>query len=170
MAESGVFLDYHGQPDFMVLDSLLLKLKKTREFKDLHITIRKRTYSIFVECVENIIRHSILKNSDDHSVLPYVSVRNENDRIIISAGNPIPLESRAKLIQKLNIINNMDVAELRKFHELIINREPVQGEYGAGLGFICMAFKSRNKLQYSFHPLNAGYLFFELQITLINKL
>ena len=166
MAESGKFLEYHGHLDWPVLDSLLMKLRKTREFEDLHTTIRKRTYSVFVESVENIIRHSALKDSDDNNVLPYVSVRNEDDRIIISTGNPVPAESMDKLTQRLNRINNMDVTELRKMHEIRINRESVLGENGAGLGFICMAFKSGNKLRYSFHPLNTDYLIFEIQISL----
>ena len=168
MAESGIFLEYRGHPDCLVLDSLLMKLKKMREFEDLHTTIRKRTYSVFVECVENIIKHSALKNLDDYNVLPYVSLRNEDDKIIILASNPVHEESREKLTQKLNIINNLGVSDLRKLHEIRINREPVQGENGAGLGFICMAFKSGHSLRYNFQPLISGYLFFEIQI-IINK-
>jgi len=170
MTESGIFLDYRGHPDCLVLDSLLMELKKTREFEDLHATIRKRTYSVFVECTENIIKHSELKNSKDAGLLPYVSISNEDDKIIISACNPVREESRGKLTQSLKNVNNLDVAELRKLHEIRINREAVQGENGAGLGFICMAFKSGNKISYDFHPLITGYLSFEIQISLNKKL
>ena len=170
MAESGIFLDYHGHPDCLVLDSLLMKLRKTREFGDLHTTIRKRTYSVFVECIENIIKHSALKNSNDTDLLPYISISNQDDKIIISARNPVHEESRSKLTQSLNNVNNLDVPELRRLHEIRINREAVQGENGAGLGFICMAFKSGNKISYEFHPLIPGYLNFEIQISLNKKL
>ena len=114
MTESGIFLDYHGHPDCLVLDSLLMKLRKTREFGDLHATIRKRTYSVFVECIENIIKHSALKNSKDADLLPYISISNEDDKIIISARNPVREESRAKLTQSLNNVNNLDVAGTEK--------------------------------------------------------
>jgi hypothetical protein len=166
MTGSGIFLDYHGHPDCLVLDSLLMKLRKTREFEDLQVIIRKRTYSLFVECVENIIKHSELKNSKESDLLPYVSISNEDDRIIISACNPVRKESRVKLTQKLNDVNNLDVPELRKLHEIRINREAVPGANGAGLGFICIAFKSGNKISYDFHPLIPGYLNFEIQISL----
>jgi hypothetical protein len=170
MTESGIFLDYHGHPDFLVLDSLLMKLKETREFGDLNATIRKRTYSLFVECFENIIKHSALKNSKDSDLLPYVSIRNEDDKVIISARNPVLEESMSKLTQSLNNVNNLDVPELRRLHEIRINREAVHGENGAGLGLICIAFKSGNKINYNFHPLITGYLSFEIQISLNKKL
>ena len=170
MTGSGIFLDYRGHPDCLVLDSLLMKLRKTREFGDLHATIRKRTYSVFVECIENIIKHSALKNSKDPDLLPYVSMSDEEDKIIISARNPVRKESMSELTQSLIKVNNLDVPELRRLHEIRINREAVQGENGAGLGFICMAFKSGNKISYDFHPLITGYLSFEIQISLNKKL
>lgn len=168
MTESGILIDYHGPVDFTVVDSLLIRLKKINEFQELDTTTRKRTYSLFVECLENICNHSALKRSDDKNIQPHVILRKKDNRIIISATNPVPEESRDKLTQKLNIVNNLDVTELRKMHEKRINIEPVKGENGAGLGFICMAFKSGNKLCYRFDPLMPGYLNFEIEIS-INK-
>ena len=60
----------------------------------------------------------------------------------------------------------MTVEELRKLHEARINIKPETGENGAGLGFICMAFKAGSKLLYNFYPLAPGYLYFEVQISL----
>jgi hypothetical protein len=166
MTASGTFLEYHGPVDFPVVDSLLMKLKETKEFMDLDTTTRKRTYSLFVECLENICKHSALKTSEDINLQPHFTARNEDNKIIIVAGNPVYEESRDRLAQRLDNINNLDVAALRKLHETRINIDPVKGENGAGLGFICMAFKSGNNLIYNFHPLISGYLYFELQISL----
>jgi hypothetical protein len=166
MVKSGIFLDYRGRIDLPDIESLLVRLKKAREFEDLNTTTRKRAYSLFVECIENIYKHSALKKSDDKNAQPHISVRKENNKIIISAGNPVSEEISDKLAQKLDKINTLDVAELRRLHEIRINRESVPGENGAGLGFICMAFKSGNKLGYSFHPLISGYLYFEIQVSL----
>jgi hypothetical protein len=166
MTVPGVFLDYHGPIDFSVINSLLLKLKNTKEFDDLYTTTRKRTYSLVVECLENIYNHSALKMSADEKVQPHIFVMNEETKISITAGNPIALEKREKLAQRLESVNSLTVAELRKLHEVRININPVKGENGAGLGFICIAFKSGNKLLYNFNPLISGYLYFEVQICL----
>jgi hypothetical protein len=166
MTVHGIFLDYHGHIDFHLIDSLLMKLKKTKEFEELNTTTRKRAYSLIVESIENIYKHSALMSSVDEEVLPHFSVTNEEKKIIISAGNPIPVEKRARLAERLDLINKMDVAELKRMHEKRINCKPAEGDNGAGLGFICMAFKSGNKLNYSFNPLVSGYLYFEIQISL----
>ena len=170
MTSSSIFLEYHGPVDFALIDELLKKLKGTKEFTDLKTTLRKRTYSLFVECIENIWKHSALKSSNDKNIQPEVSVTRENNRIIILASNPIPEESREKLIHRLDIVNHLNVEELRKMHEARINIDPDKGSNGAGLGFICMAFKSGNKLDYSFQPLIHGYLSFKIQISLNIKL
>jgi acyl-CoA synthetase (AMP-forming)/AMP-acid ligase II len=166
MTSSGIFLAYRGPINFQIVESLLLKLKEKSEYADLQTTIRKRTYSLFVECIENICRYSALKGSDEINHQPHISVSDEERRIIISAGNPLAVESMSKLKQRLDNINTLDVQELRKMHETRINSEPVKGATGAGLGFISMALKSGNELSYSFTPLISGFLYFEIQISL----
>ena len=166
MTVPGIFLDYHGPIDFPVIDSLLLELKKIKEFTDLQTIIKKRTYSLIVECIENICKHSALKMSADIAVQPHIVVRNEENKITITAGNSITEDKREKLTNRLESVNRMTVAELRELHEARINIKPEKGANGAGLGFICMAFKSGNKLNYNFYPRDSGYLYFEVQISL----
>lgn len=168
MTLPGILLDYHGPVDFPVIDSLLLELKKKKEFEDLQTIIKKRTYSLIVECIENIYKHSAFKMSTDQTVQPHIIVRNEETKITITAGNTITPDKREKLTNRLESVNSMTVAELRKLHETRINIKPEKGENGAGLGFICMAFKSGNNLNYNFTPLASGYLYFEVHIS-INK-
>lgn len=162
----GLFLDYRGPVDYGVIDSLLLKLKNTREFTELGTLIRKRTYSLIVECIENICKHSALTWSADKSVQPHIIVKNEENRIHILAGNPVAADKCDSIRQKLDEINNMTVQELMKIHELRLNHKSVPGENGAGLGFIYIAYKSGNKLIYSFNPLISGFFYFEIEISL----
>jgi hypothetical protein len=166
MTSPGIFLEHNGPVDFPVVNSILMKLRETKEFMQLDTTTRKRTYSLFVECLENICKHSALKMSDDKKLQPHFSARNEADKIVIIAGNPVNEESRDKLAKRLDKINKLDVAALRKMHEVRISIDQARGENGAGLGFICMAFKSGNKIIYNFRPLISGYLYFEIQISL----
>lgn len=166
MTKSRIFLDYRGLIGLPEIELLLTRLKKAREFEGLNITARKRTYSLFVECIENIYKHSALKKSDDKSTQPYISVSNENGNIVIAAGNPIHEEARNNLSHILDKINSMDVSDLKRLHEIRIDGESVRSENGAGLGFICMAFKSGNKLKYNFSQLLPGYLYFEIIISL----
>ena len=61
MSESETFLDYHGPLDLKVIDLLLEKLKNTKEFTALNKITGKRVYSMVVECLENILKHTELE-------------------------------------------------------------------------------------------------------------
>jgi hypothetical protein len=170
MSESKIFLDYQGPVDLTVIQSLLKKLKKTREFASLNKTTGKRAYALVVECLENIFKHSVLNTANDTGKQPRISIGRENGKIIITAGNPVPNIVQENLTLRLDKINQMDQAALKTLYETKINQELRMNEKGAGLGFIYMALKSGNRIEYSFSPLINGYLFFELRILLNNYL
>jgi hypothetical protein len=168
MSESEILLDYHGQIDFNVIESLITKLKKSDDFTSLSKLAGKRTYSVFVESLDNIYKHSALKSSNDPLIQPHISIRKQTDKILIRASNPIAESSKGKLIERLDKLINLDEPATRTLHEKVINSESKVGENGAGagLGLITMALKSGNKIAYCFEPLIDGYLCFEIQISL----
>ena len=166
MTDSGILLDYQGPVDLKVIELLLKKLKKTKEFTALNKTTAKRVYALVVECLENISKNPVSQTSKDPQMHSHISVRKENDKLIIKAGNPVPDNAKDNIIRKLNHINNLDEIALKTLYENKINGESKQGENGAGLGFISMALKSGNKINYNFIPLINGYLYFEIIISL----
>lgn len=166
MSESGIFLDYSGPLDFMVIDSLLIKLKKTKEFAVLNKTTGKRVYSMVVECLENIWKHTEESLLNNPAMPSHISVGKEQDKIIINAGNPVPGYVIDNIITRLDHLNNADEAALKALYENKISSALKTDDICAGLGFIYIALKSGNKLIYNFTPLINGYLYFDLQITL----
>ncbi|MEI6047511.1 MAG: SiaB family protein kinase [Bacteroidota bacterium] len=166
MPESGIILDYSGPVDLKVIELLLIKLKRTEEFTTLNKTTGKRVYALVVECLENISQNPVLALSDDPGIYTHISVRRENDKVFITAGNPIQGSTKDNLARRLDNLNSMDEFALRTLHENILKSESKNGENGAGLGLITMALKSGNKIDYSFEPLINGYLYFEIKISL----
>jgi len=166
MSESGIFLDYRGPLDFEVINSLLKKLKKSSEFKDLNKITGKRVYFVVVECLENILKHAELELSENPGTNSHITVRKINDKIIVDAGNPVSGDVKENIVQRLEGINNSDEKTLKSLYENKIRSELLNNEECAGLGFIQMALKSGNKIIYSFNPLTNGYLYFEIVITL----
>lgn len=166
MSESGIFLNYRGPLDFDVIESILKKLKKTPEFKDMNKITGKRVYSVVVECLENILKHAELELSENPATNSYITVRKNNEKIIVNAGNPVAGDVKENIVQRLDIINNSDEKALKLLYENKIRSELLNDEKCAGLGFIQMALKSGNKISYSFNQLNNGYLYFEIEITL----
>jgi hypothetical protein len=167
---SGTFLDYKGPVDINTIELLLKKLKKTQEFADLNKTTGRRVYAIFVECLENISKHSLKKSENDELKDPYVIIKKQKDEIIIATGNSVSDDNEIKIKKRLSQIIKLDEAALKTLYDEKINRELDQDKNGAGLGFIIMALKSGNRIKYSFARLNNSYSFFEIQISVINYL
>jgi len=166
MSDPGILLDYHGPVDRKIIEILLQKLKRSKDYTSLDRTTQKRTYAFTDEFLENISKHSALKSSNDSRMQPYISIRKENKKLFFLTGNPIPVEAKESLTRLLDRLNGLDKTELKALYENILTKTVIQGENGAGLGFISMALKSGNKFKYSFSPLTDGYLYFEIQIYL----
>jgi hypothetical protein len=168
MPEPGILLDYEGPVDHKIIDHLLKNLKKNKGYIGLPKTTGKRVYAITVECLENISKHSIKKIQGSTKLQPYISVVNQDNKILIKTGNPVFEVKTSQLTKKLNKVNQTDEDSLIALYEKIINKETVQDENGAGLGFIIMRLKSGNRIDFSFIDLGDDLSYFYLQIP-INK-
>ncbi len=161
-------MDYEGPVDHKTIDHLLKNLKKNKEYIGLPKTTGKRVYAITVECLENISKHSIKKIQGSTKLQPYISVVNQDNKILIKTGNPVFEVKTSQLTKKLNKVNQTDEDSLIALYEKIINKETVQDENGAGLGFIIMRLKSGNRIDFSFTDIGEDLSYFYIQIP-INK-
>jgi hypothetical protein len=166
MSESDIFLDYRGPLDFAIIDSILKKLKESREFILLNKTTGKRLYSMVVECLENICKHADLKLANNPATYSHILARRENDKIVIIAGNPVTDAAKNNISARIDHINNSNEDTLISSYEEKIKGDVISDDKCAGLGFIYMALKSGNKLAYSFIPLIGDFSYFEIKITL----
>jgi hypothetical protein len=166
MSESDIFLDYRGPLDFAIIDSILKKLKESREFILLNKTTGKRLYSMVVECLENICKHADLKLANNPATYSHILARMENDKIVIIAGNPVTDVAKNNISARIDHINNSNEDTLISSYEEKIKGDVISDDKCAGLGFIYMALKSGNKLAYSFIPLIGDFSYFEIKITL----
>jgi hypothetical protein len=165
MAETEKLLEYSGQVDYKVIDQLLKKLKKTPEFLRLDKTTGKRIYSILVECLENIAKHSLKKSEADIKIQPSIVVRKLNDKIIIKAANPVSVKKTGELIRRLNQVNYLGEKVIGTLYENKINKVSNPEDNGAGLGFMVMKLKSGNRITYKFSRIDDEYTYFELRIS-----
>jgi hypothetical protein len=167
MSESGTIFSYTGPLDFKKIDLLLKKLKKEEAFLILEKTTARRIYSIMVECLENIAKHSA-HNTGIDKLIPAIDLRKKDDKLVIRSVNPVHMEKTDRIARKLNQINRINEKDLLILYEDQINRKSRQGENGAGLGFMIMKLKSGNKLNYRIIQIDKYLAKFELEIS-VNK-
>ena len=168
MSGSGNFLDYSGPVDYEIIDRLLLDLKKKNEFLSLSKVIGRRIYSILVECLENIAKHSLRDCPPCARQQPFIKASEKGEKIIITTGNAVREDKKIRLIKIIDHINLLDHEALVRLYEEKINRVSAPDENGAELGFIIMKLKSGNRVEYNFLDHNNGFSDFDIQIT-INK-
>jgi hypothetical protein len=170
MQDSGVLLDYHGPVNPDTIELIITKLKQSKGYEDLNTITGKRVYAILVECLDNISQHSLKSSGNDNFLDPYLSVRKQEDEIIIIAGNPVSDNNKNELISRLDQINSLDDESLKALYNKKIDKELKDDEKSAGLGFIIMAIKSSNKIKYSFKSTDYNYCIFEIQISVADYL
>ena len=166
MTESYIFFSYTGLIDFKKIDILLLQLKKTKEFRNLNKTTCKRVYSVIVECLENIVNHSVTDQNADYRFQSFISAEEQENKVIVKAGNLVHTDKKKKVVCCINMLNKLNDEELRVLHEKTLGNGLIEAQNGAGLGYIIMKMRSGNKIRYSFSRIDNNLSFFEIQISI----
>lgn len=159
-------MDYTGPVNYETVDRLLLDLKKNDKFKGIQKLIARRVYSILVECLENIARHSLNNFPPFVSRQPFITAGISGENIIIRTGNVVPEDKKTWLSTKIDHVNRLDHEALVNLYEEKINRVTTPNGNGAELGFIIMRIKSKNSIEYNFIDHKNGLSDFEIKITI----
>ncbi len=126
----------------------------------------KRVFSILVEGLQNIRRHSERDELNRQNAF-FLFVRYKNEYEIIM-GNMISEEDLPIAKEYLDKINLLDQSELKKLYIDILDNSFFTRKGGVGLGFLTMRLKSEQPLRYNFIPLQNKKCFFSVQI-MINR-
>ncbi|UCG26854.1 MAG: SiaB family protein kinase [Bacteroidales bacterium] len=171
MSESEVILDYKGPVDFETAESLINELKKLTAFRIIQKPIRKKVYSVFVECLENIYKYSPPEFSENSlsPKYPYINFSKQENKYIIRTGNAIRKNRIDNLRDRLDDINRKDMDALKATYAEIIDDESTQAVEGAGLGLIIIGLRSKKNFETRFKKINDQYSFFEMNVYISEK-
>lgn len=132
--------------------------------------VRKRVFSIMVECLQNITRHQ----SDTHIEVetPESSgifvIQRKTEGYYITTGNVVDKDAVPNLTEQIQKINSLGKDELKEYYKSVLELGDLSPKGGAGLGLIEMARRSGNKLSFDFERLDDQYSYFYLH-TAISK-
>jgi hypothetical protein len=129
--------------------------------------LRKKLFNIMVEGLQNICKHQFKTESQDYN--PFLMVGEGDGCYNMSTGNLIAKEKIAIVENKLDEINKLNKDELKEFYKQARLKSVISDVGGAGLGFIDMARKSGNKLDYKFYDVNESHSFFILYTKISNS-
>ena len=167
MAENKVILIYEGDFTQETTKSILTMAERNLESTGEENGIKKKIFNVMVEALQNIVKHSDESKNGEvahHSAIFLIG--HEKSSYSIMSGNPVKNENLASLKKALEHINSLDKDGLKELYKEIIKNTTISDKGGAGLGFVDMARKSGEKLEWAFVPMNDDCHFFCLKVNI----
>lgn len=124
---------------------------------------------IFIEIAQNILKYSEKTgNTLDTLIMEactlIIGFDQKKEKFYVSSTNIIHVNKKEQLIQHLNHINKLSKEELNNYYRAQRKSGENKHFQGAGLGFLEMAKRSSEKIEYIFKPYMNDYEIFLLKV------
>ncbi len=168
MHDNNIMLTFKGEVSFDLVNSILKIIEDRLEKIEEDLKTKRKVYNILVECLQNLCNHLDDSVIEDEGIITgktaLLLIETDMAAYRLVTGNYIPNEKIEGLKSRLDEINSVSKEELRELYKRILDNGQYGSKGNAGLGFIDIARKSGQKLQYSFQPVNDKFSFFSFQI------
>ena len=115
---------------------------------------------------QNILRYGLSGRTDDETSGEIFVVRRINNSYYIISGNYVENAKIENIQGKLDRVNSMTSDELKQIFVETLTNKQLSKEGGAGLGFVEMIRKTKEKLVFKFVPVDQNRSFFYFQLRL----
>lgn len=166
MMQQNLILVYEGEFTQEITKSVLSMAERNMESVGEETSIRRKVFNVMVECLQNICKHADEIKEEELRNSAIFMIGKHNNEYLITSGNPINKDKVESLSGKLQQINSLDKEGLKALYKDIIKNGDLSDKGGAGLGFVDMARKSGQKLEFDFQPMNDRVSFFSLKTTI----
>ena len=112
----------------------------------------KKMFSILVEGLQNIRLHG--EKGTDGQQTSFFVIDQATDTYKIALGNLIYSKHNKNIETRIREVNKMTREEVKVLYMEVLTNGIISNKGGAGLGFITMAMKSINNLDYFFDKIN----------------
>lgn len=118
--------------------------------------VRRKVFHVMVESLQNITKHATPAGDNKQSVGRGIFVVSKGeDYYSVITGNLVSKDQSNELKKMLDHINSKDVDELKQMYKRQIKEgRKLSEKGGAGLGFIDIARKTGNKIEYNIVPVD----------------
>jgi hypothetical protein len=162
-----LILVYEGDFTQETTKSILSMAERNLDSSGEDSTIKRKVFNVMVESLQNIVKHSSERGMKAGSLVSSSAIfmiSKEANRYSIMTGNPILKTDVDSLTKNLDNLNGLDKEGLKEMYKAIIKNTQISEKGGAGLGFVDMARKSGEKLEFQFPEMDPDYAFFCLKV------
>lgn len=160
-AEKKIIVSHVGELDQDKVNTISSMVESQMENFGVSKSATKKIFNIVIEALQNICLHGEKDNNGYQ--MTYFIIGKSNNEFTIYSGNIVTNQIAEKLNVRLNAIKSYSDAELKKRYLDVLSNGELSAKGGAGLGFLTIALKSQNKIDFDFEILNKEYSLFSLQ-------
>lgn len=168
MERNNIILSFKGAITSELLSSVLQIMESKMEDLEESLKTRRKVFNVLVECLQNLYHHiddfEIEGPPEDVAKMKsavFMIARNEGYYNVVT-GNFLLSENVDKLTDRITTINSFDREQLKEYYKSVLNNGEMSAKGGGGLGFIDIAKKSGEKLEFNFTEVDETYSFFTL--------
>ncbi|MBL7890471.1 MAG: SiaB family protein kinase [Bacteroidia bacterium] len=159
--EKKIIVSHIGELDQDKVNSISTLVENQMEHLGVSKSAVKKIFNIVIETLQNICLHGE-KDNNGYQMTYFIIGKNNNEFTIFS-GNIVTSNVAEKLNIRLNGIKSLNDADLKKQYMDVLSNGELSAKGGAGLGFLTIALKSGNNMDFEFEVLNKEYSLFSLQ-------
>jgi len=163
-----IILLFSGELNFELQASIVSALEKKIDTLEADRKIKKKFYNVATECIQNLLFHTEEVMTNDETLSPFekksvtITAYAISRFFVVQTSNYVPVEKQPQIQEKLDFVNSKTEEELKESYKSVLENERFSEKGTAGLGYIDIVRKSKQKLRYEFFPLNADYSLFTL--------
>lgn len=147
------------------IEKQVLSFTETRMSEgDLELKVRRKVFSIMVECLQNISKYNPGFEIEEKYGMPIAMVISEDQGMRLTTGNLIRNSQIPSLLDKLKTVNRYDRKGLKELYRISLAGEDLKAEHTGIMGLIDIARKSGHKLDYEFEEVNAEFSYYVLSV------
>ncbi|MCK6649654.1 MAG: SiaB family protein kinase [Bacteroidia bacterium] len=159
--EKKIIVSHIGELDQDKVNSISTLVENQMENLGVSKSAVKKIFNIVIETLQNICLHGEKDNNGYQ--MTYFIIGKSNNEFTIFSGNIVTSNVAEKLNIRLNGIKSLNDTDLKKQYMDVLSNGELSTKGGAGLGFLTIALKSGNNMDFEFEVLNKEYSLFSLQ-------
>jgi len=159
-----IIVSHFGEFSQDLVNSLSVSIEKMMQESGDKKGPIKRMFSILVEGLQNIRIHG--GRDEDGKQISFLIILQADTYYKVTLANLVLSDKIDQIISRIDQLNKLELPEVKELYMKVLSNGIMSNKGGAGLGFITMSLKSKNKLNYSTAKVSDNLHFLTLEITL----
>jgi hypothetical protein len=139
-----IILSHFGELTQELVNSISVSIEDQMKEGGDKKSVVKRMFSILVEALQNIRIHGERDEKDLQT--SFLTILQADNYYKLTLSNLVQTKNLSKITDRINQLNDLELPDVKNLYMEVLSNGIMSNKGGAGLGFITMSLKSKNKL------------------------